>query len=546
MTRCSSSATATARQRRQAGRRFAQRRPRGRRRSGPGQLPHDRRPGNAIAYYSSQGPTNDGRIKPDMSAPAGMHSVMYGDTFSGTSAASPVAAGAGALILSAGSPLRAPGWRAMVKHFTIDLGAARPRQRVRFRQGAAPCAPPTAATSATPGKYVPLALPVRLLDTRPANTCRSGPRSPGPSQADGHRLRRARRDRRARHGCRRRGHQPHVHQHRAPGLPAGVPVPARRERCHQHPQHLHRRQSRDPTSRSCRSGRTARSACTSRPAATSSSTCSATTSTDRPVDRRPLRPTAPSPSDGWTPAAAGRRCRRSVRRHRREPRRQRDRRRGAAPSAIAAPRRPAYALVVNITAANAPGRRLPAGRSPAASRRAPRTATSTSSRAATRPTPPSSRSAAATASACSPHDHPHHRRRRRLHHRRPAPADTLGAVRAHLPGRAHTTPGRPPTRSPAEPHVHTRGTVGAEAGGAPERRAVSANLTVVNPPVTGSSRCYPDPEPAHQQPQLRAAARPRPTRAWLALNGSGSRHARHEPLRTCHHRHQRLLHRTSR
>ena len=63
--------------------------------------------GTAIASYSSQGPTNDGlyggtdRIKPDISAAAGVASFTYG-TFSGTSASTPAAAGAAALIIEAG------------------------------------------------------------------------------------------------------------------------------------------------------------------------------------------------------------------------------------------------------------------------------------------------------------------------------------------------------------------------------------------------------------------------------------------------------------
>jgi subtilisin family serine protease len=49
--------------------------------------------------FSSQGPTNDGRIKPEISGPDNVRSSIFG-SFGGTSASSPHVAGAAALILS--------------------------------------------------------------------------------------------------------------------------------------------------------------------------------------------------------------------------------------------------------------------------------------------------------------------------------------------------------------------------------------------------------------------------------------------------------------
>lgn len=123
--------------------------------------------GGAIAYYSSQGPTTDGRIKPDVSAPSGFDSVAYGEPFGGTSAASPVAAGMAAVLQSAG--LAAPGGptAALVKHFVTDLGAAGPDNVFGTGKILLPAVPAPAGVT-TNAKYVPLESATRVLDSRPA------------------------------------------------------------------------------------------------------------------------------------------------------------------------------------------------------------------------------------------------------------------------------------------------------------------------------------------------------------------------------------------
>jgi hypothetical protein len=60
--------------------------------------------GITIAPYSSQGPTNDGRVKPDISAVACVNSASYAPgCFNGTSASTPVVAGAVALAWAGGA-----------------------------------------------------------------------------------------------------------------------------------------------------------------------------------------------------------------------------------------------------------------------------------------------------------------------------------------------------------------------------------------------------------------------------------------------------------
>ena len=81
--------------------------------------------GTAIAPYSSQGPTNDNRIKPDLSAAACVQSLAYApDCFNGTSAATPVAAGAAALVLGAGAATTPAQLKTYMKAAVVDRGAA--------------------------------------------------------------------------------------------------------------------------------------------------------------------------------------------------------------------------------------------------------------------------------------------------------------------------------------------------------------------------------------------------------------------------------------
>jgi pSer/pThr/pTyr-binding forkhead associated (FHA) protein len=82
---------------------------------------------DSIATYSSRGPTTDGRLKPDISAPAGVSGATYGSSmFDGTSAAAPHVAGAAALVWSAFPELDRNGVATYLTSQALDLGPSGP------------------------------------------------------------------------------------------------------------------------------------------------------------------------------------------------------------------------------------------------------------------------------------------------------------------------------------------------------------------------------------------------------------------------------------
>ena len=142
--------------------------------------------GSAIAFYSSQGPTNDGRIKPDVSAPSCVNSTIYAPTsdspdncFNGTSAASPAAAGMAALLLGRGLALSGVHLAALTKHLVTDLGPAGADTAYGAGKVLLP-APPPPAIDARPAVYSALTSPSRLLDTRAGSATPGAPIGPHP------------------------------------------------------------------------------------------------------------------------------------------------------------------------------------------------------------------------------------------------------------------------------------------------------------------------------------------------------------------------------
>lgn len=79
---------------------------------------------DAYHSYSSQGPTYDGRVKPDFAAPSGTSGVTYGTkNFYGTSASTPHVAGAFALIMGK-TPYTLAQIQTILEKRALDLGSS--------------------------------------------------------------------------------------------------------------------------------------------------------------------------------------------------------------------------------------------------------------------------------------------------------------------------------------------------------------------------------------------------------------------------------------
>ena len=134
--------------------------------------------GGGLAYYSSRGPTTDGRVKPDVTALAGVYSATFAyydllnavpvpdPYFHGTSAAAPAVAGAAALVMGAGLSRPGQPLAAMMRHFTLDWGSAGPDNLYGMGRTFLFDQPNGTPLSSEAGWYVGLDSPLRVLNTR--------------------------------------------------------------------------------------------------------------------------------------------------------------------------------------------------------------------------------------------------------------------------------------------------------------------------------------------------------------------------------------------
>ncbi len=115
--------------------------------------------------FSSQGPTIDGRIKPDISAYDAVSGNIY-TRFCGTSAAAPHVAGAAALVKAAAPTMDATQIQTFLEQRASSGAPSNPPTDLEGH-GVLTLGATTGATAPGGTGYTALATPVRVLDTRP-------------------------------------------------------------------------------------------------------------------------------------------------------------------------------------------------------------------------------------------------------------------------------------------------------------------------------------------------------------------------------------------
>jgi len=123
-----------------------------------------------IQPYSSQGPTIDGRVKPDITGPDANSTATFGSSancgsgFTGTSSASPHVAGAAAILLSANTNLDPAQLQTQLEQRANDRGAQ--GFDSTFGNGSLNLGPVNVPTPPAGQRFTPATSPTRILDTR--------------------------------------------------------------------------------------------------------------------------------------------------------------------------------------------------------------------------------------------------------------------------------------------------------------------------------------------------------------------------------------------
>ena len=86
----------------------------------------------SLAGYSSMGPTDDGRIKPDVIAPSGAYSAAYGHVFDGTSSSCPYVAGFAAVYAGMFPSLKGEKLRSGVIQAVTPVGQPSPNNQYGY------------------------------------------------------------------------------------------------------------------------------------------------------------------------------------------------------------------------------------------------------------------------------------------------------------------------------------------------------------------------------------------------------------------------------
>lgn len=131
-----------------------------------------------LESFSSQGPTMDNRLKPEITAPDGVTTQSYRPrAFNGTSASTPHVAGAAALVMSRFPDQKAADVAAFLASNSVDLGPSGPD--AAYGRGRLQLPPPTQAQPQPAQPQPPVIVTVQPVGPQPI-----GPQ-PGPGQETG-------------------------------------------------------------------------------------------------------------------------------------------------------------------------------------------------------------------------------------------------------------------------------------------------------------------------------------------------------------------------